>query len=55
MGNITVSKHVYDDLLDLARNVGGTDDHFLTLDVKLLRATLREFIDQARAVLDKTD
>ena len=42
------------DLVDLARNVAGMDDRvLLSADVHMLRATLREFRDQARAALDK--
>lgn len=40
--------------MDLARNVGGFDDSLLTTsDLNVLRATLREWRDQARAILDK--
>lgn len=39
--------------MDLVRNVGGFDDSLLvTSDLNLLRATLREWRDQARAILD---
>jgi hypothetical protein len=41
------------DLEDLARNVGGFDDGLLhSADLNLLRATLREFRDEARKLLD---
>lgn len=42
------------ELLDLAHNVGGFDDGLLlSADLNLIRSTLREWRDQARAALDK--
>lgn len=42
------------DLYDVALNVGGFDDSLLqSADLNLLRATLLEFRDQARAALAK--
>lgn len=40
--------------LDLARNVGGCDDALLaSADLNAIRATIREWRDQARALLNK--
>lgn len=41
-------------VVDLARNIGATDDHFLeTANERTLRATLRELRADAREILDK--
>lgn len=40
-------------LIDLAKNIAGIDDHWLTTpDLNQIRAAIREWRDQARACLD---
>lgn len=48
-----LSQRMYKAPADLLRNVAALDDRVLmSADVNLLRATLREFRDQARAIAD---
>ena len=48
-----LSQRMYKAPADLVRNVAALDDRVLmSADVNLLRATLREFRDQARAIAD---
>jgi hypothetical protein len=49
----TLTKIQENDLIDLARNVAGFDDHWLLVaGVPSLKAALLEFRDQARKALD---
>lgn len=44
------------DMVDLARNVAAFDDSLLrNADLNVLRATLREFREQARAIIDQIE
>lgn len=48
-----LAQRMYKAPADLVRNVAALDDRVLmSADVNLLRATLREFRDQARAIAD---
>jgi hypothetical protein len=50
IANLKATNHA---LTDLAKNVAGFDDSLLlSADVNLLRATLREFREHARSVLE---
>ena len=44
------------DMLDFAQNVGGFDDRLLlSADLNMIRATLREWRDEARAAIAKAE
>ena len=47
------NRKLFDDLMDLARNVGGLDEGFLMrADARSLRQTIHEYRNCARAILD---